>query len=278
MEFSKIIKLLFYPMVYINGLIVNQNCPNIKAVTNFMYPSNNSTIYWKIFHHLPTVEETFVHPLYLSGKKPLGCAAYFIESTGLEGKYYLHLRAVENKKLVEFRMNKTDIAANRHEYTLIYDNVITDTCSKTLIKHMKLVAAKENYYLVYWICENQPNGSSLQAIVVLVKENAWLNIDDEKFIMKTINKTIKDFFKERNEVLFCDLSILDIYPKECLLAENIPNEPFKVDASMESQTVESETGTEIETRKLNQSNILSNFFFIILILILIMICVEDFLS
>jgi len=47
---------------------------------------------------------------------------------------------------------------------------------------------------------------------------------------------------------------------------------------MESQPVESETGTEIETRKLNQSNILSNFFFIILILILIMICVEDFLS
>ena len=63
---KKSLEILFLIRILLktNGLNVNKTCPELNAINNFNYTSNNNMpIVWNIHSYIPAEEDLFIHPL-----------------------------------------------------------------------------------------------------------------------------------------------------------------------------------------------------------------------
>ena len=258
--FRSLISFLLYKII--QGIIVNNKCPNINPVQDFKYPANDVPIIWKMHSHLPTdKDQEFIQPLNFASNISFDCAQFWINKTENDYNFFIYvyiqmLSDINLFKLTEFYMNVPTSITHKHKYGLFYENIEV-SCDKTIVYGMELVAAMENYYLVYWICEDFYDNSSFQAALILVNENLTLQKADEEFIMKILGKKSSDFILTKNNTeSICGKHIDNLFQYDC-------------EADPADDNEDSEENEEIT----NNDSILFKFIVIILVLVLVLILI-----
>ena len=217
--------------------------------------------------HLESVEKSIIHPFKFPLDKSFECSWFIIEKSDNEESYNLYLTNAKSvSKNFTIPIIKFLVTSNNdHKYLIIYNTIFFGDCyTKTVITEMQLVSAKNNYYLVYWICINLNNylmEQSMQAALILVNEKMILQNEDKEYIMRLLNKTSQELIlSKNNQESICDTKIEDLFAYNCdWNYDEIINEPLLV-----------------EEHKNNYA--LRNFFVIIFFLILFLVLIEDFIS
>jgi len=260
------IVLIFMALLFIKirCLTVNNKCLKFEAIKDFEYPP---FIKWKMHSHLESVEKSIIHPLKFPIDKSFDCARFIIKKGDNEDTrytlYLINAKSGSNKFIIPI-IKFGKISNEDHNYMLSYNTIFDGECNKRIITEMQLVAAKNNYYLVYWICINLNNylmEQSMQAALILVNEKMILQNEDKEYIMRLLNKTSQELIlSKNNQESICDTKIEDLFAYNCdWNYDEIINEPLLV-----------------EEHKNNYA--LRNFFVIIFVLILFLVLIEDYLS
>ena len=253
-------------LIKIQSLTLYNKCLKIEAIKDFQYPPNDLFITWKMHSHLQSMEKSIIHPFKFPIDKSFECSRFFIEKSDNEESYILYLTNAKccSKNFTIPIIKFVIINNNDHKYLLIYTEMFDGDCDKTVITEMQLVAAKNNYYLVYLICENLENNlkeQSVQAALILVNEKMVLKNKDKKYILKVLNKTSEELILSHNkQESICDTNVGDLFTYNC-------------DWNYEENINESHL---VEEHKNNYA--LRNFFVIIFVLILFLVLIEDYLS
>lgn len=188
----------------VQALIVNNTCPEIPAVKGFIY-SDDEFFKYRLQYQLPTVENSPMNPLYYEFKMPLKCYYFYIKYSTKPNSYYLISEPANYKLLGPYTVKKnTTCQEIEHDYYIDYENILVQKCNLDIIPDVKLVAAKDKEYLVYWTCKNLTANSSAQGAIVLVGKNVILNLTDENRIMEILQKNRSDFLSYYNTYMFIE--------------------------------------------------------------------------
>ena len=108
----------------IQGIIVNNKCPDLNVVKDFKYPANNMSIIWKMHSHLPTdKDQQFIQPFNFLSNFSFDCAQFSIFISNSDVTFiYISIKVQDVDiffKLAELYTYFS--AAETHKYALFYD-------------------------------------------------------------------------------------------------------------------------------------------------------------